>query len=77
MFVGVDVEQVGASALPCGRPFFCFLHLLRSLFSSTYNLLVDSKFWITLQSLLSCAVFRVSVTEVYGSLCRMLQTGPQ
>ena len=27
--------KVGASTLPCGRSFFCFLHLLHSVFSST------------------------------------------
>ena len=42
------------STLPFGKPLFFFLHLLRSLFSSTWNLLLDSKFWITLQSFLSC-----------------------
>ena len=50
------LNRVGASTLPCGRSFYCFLHLMRSLFSSTYNLLLDSKFWMTLQSLLSYVV---------------------
>ena len=43
------LNKVGASSLHCGRPFFCFLHMLRSLFSSTYNLLLHNKFGITQQ----------------------------
>ena len=67
------MNRVGESTLPCGRQFLCFLYLLRSFFSFTYSVLFDSKFWMTLQSLLSC----VSVWEVYGALCRTLQTGRQ
>ena len=51
------LNRVGASTLPCVRPFFYFLHLLRSLFSSTYKLLLDCKFRMTLQSVLSCMEF--------------------
>ena len=41
----VDIlNRVGASTLPSVRPFFFFLHLLHSVFSSTYNLLLDRKF---------------------------------
>ena len=50
------LNKVGASTLPCGSPFFYFLHLLRSLFSSTYNLLLDSKFWITTKFTVLCGV---------------------
>ena len=56
LVVGVDVCTVGVSTLPCVRPLFYFLHLLRSLFSCTYNLLLNSKFCMTLQSLISCVV---------------------
>ena len=35
LVVSVDVEKDGGITLPCGKPFFYFLHLLRSLFSST------------------------------------------
>ena len=37
-----------------GKPFFRILHLLRSLFSSTYNLLLNNIFWRTLHSWLFC-----------------------
>ena len=41
LVVSVDVEKDGGqdTTLPCDKPIFCFLHLLRS-FSSTYNLLL-------------------------------------
>ena len=35
LVVSVDVETDGDRTLPCGKPFLCFLYLLRSLFSST------------------------------------------
>ena len=50
----VDVEKDRERTLPWGRPFFCSLHLLRSLFSSTQNLLFDSGFCMTLHNALPC-----------------------
>ena len=47
------LKRLGDRTLPCGKPFFCFLHLLRSLFSSTLNLLPYSMVWISLHSGLS------------------------
>ena len=52
------LKRVGERTLHCGRLFFCSLHLLLSLFSSTYNLLFESRFQITLHSVLSCIMLK-------------------
>ena len=48
------LNRIGERTLRWGKLFFCFLHLLRSLFSFTYNLLLDSMFsmfstWMVVQ----------------------------
>ena len=67
------LNRVSAGTLPCDRTLFCFLHLLRWLFSSSVGqqVLDDSTKFAVL-----CSV-RVSVSELYGSLCRTLQIGQQ
>ena len=51
------LNRDGASTIPRGNPFFGFFYLLRSLFSSIYNLLLNSKIWIILPNVLSCVVY--------------------
>ena len=53
LILSVDIEQDLVRGQSPGKPFFCFLHLLRSIFSSTNNLLLGNMFWRTLHSKLS------------------------
>ena len=67
LVVRVDVEKDGDRTLPCGKPFFCFLHLLHC------SVPHRTSYWTACSGLLyivGCLQIccRVSVLGLYGSL---------
>ena len=64
------LKMIGDRTHPFGKPFFCFLHLLRSL-----SIIHRTSYWTAYSGLLyivGCAELccRVSVLRFSGSLCR-------
>ena len=68
LVVSLEVEKDGGQDTSLWHAVLLFLHLLRSLFSSSYNLLLD----IVLLYIVCCLELccRVSVLGFYDSLCR-------
>ena len=64
------LNRASASTIPCGRPFFRFLHLLRSMFSSTLETSVG-------QEVLDDSTKFAVLCNVVEFMCRTLQTGRQ